>query len=174
MAITAANIMSRQVIVVRPDGTLVEAARLFNERDISAAPVCAEDGTLLGMISESDLKRPFKKGRALGAPWWLNILRFGDQLVRELAYCIKSDHRCVRDVMTQPAITSEETCSISQIADLLLRHRIGHVPIMRAGRLVGIVSHRDLIQALACCDYAFDMADWRPSQAGSDHPAIKL
>ena len=50
--------------------------------------------------------------------------------------------------MTAPAITATEGTSISEIADLLQRHRIKRVPIVRDGKVVGIVSRADLVRAL--------------------------
>jgi CBS domain-containing protein len=54
-----------------------------------------------------------------------------------------------KDLMTRPAVTATEDTTIHELADLMVRHWINRVPIVRGGRLVGIVSRADLVHALA-------------------------
>ncbi|HQT76594.1 MAG TPA: CBS domain-containing protein [Rhodopila sp.] len=172
MSMDAASIMTRQTITARPDSTVAEVAKLLTDYDIGAVPVCAADGTLLGMISESDLMRPFREANALRRPWWLAVLALGDDLAQKLADYVRQDHRRASDLMTHPVITAEEGISLPELAILLLQHRIKRVPIVRHGRLVGIVSRADLIRTVALRREAFGDVNWEPSGAGSDNPAI--
>jgi CBS domain-containing protein len=170
MSINAASIMTRQKITTRPDSTVAEVARLLTYHDISAVPVCDADGTLLGMISEGDLMRPFGREHDLHRAWWLGVLSAGDLLAQRLADYIRQDRRHVRDLMTHPAVTAGEMTTLGEIANLLLRHRIKRVPVLRDGQLVGIVSQADLVRELALWPDAFDHEEWQPSRAGSDRP----
>jgi CBS domain-containing protein len=172
MPMNAASIMTRQIATVRPDSTVAEIARLMLDRDIRAVPVCAADGTLLGMISESDLMRPFREEHDLRRPWWLAVLSAGDQLGQALADYIRNDRRHAADLMTTPVITAAETADLGEIVLQLLRYRIKRMPIVRDGRLVGIVSREDLIRALALEPDILYGAVWQPSRTGSDRPAV--
>jgi CBS-domain-containing membrane protein len=89
MSLNAASIMTRQVITVQPGSTVAEVARLLTDHDISAAPVCDDDGTILGMISEGDLVRPFREARSLRRAWWLGVLSFGAELAQSLAGIVR-------------------------------------------------------------------------------------
>jgi CBS domain-containing protein len=171
MPINVADIMTRQVIIARPDSTVAEVASLLTGHDISAVPVCADDGTLLGIISEGDLMRPFRQEHGLRRDWWIGILSSGEELARALADYIRQDHRGASDLMTQPVITASETASLVEIADLLLRHNIKRVPIVRDHQVVGIVSRVDLIRAMVLQRAVFHHRAWQPGKAGSDNPA---
>lgn len=169
--INAADIMTRQLITARPDNTVAEVARLLSEHDISALPICDNDGTLLGMISESDLMLPFRQKHSLRRAWWLGILSFGDPLMRALADYVHEGPRRAGELMTHPVITATETATPVEIADLLLRYNIKRVPIMRDHQLLGIVSRTDLIRSLVRCPVTFSDCGWQPSTVGSDRPA---
>src|SRR3954452_16952641 len=99
---TAASIMTHRIATARPDATVAELARLMLDRDVRALPICAEDGTLLGMISESDLMRPFRQEHDLRRPWWLAVLSSADRLGRPLAQDIRNERPRGRGLMTTP------------------------------------------------------------------------
>jgi CBS domain-containing protein len=145
----AQGIMTRAVITAGPDDTVRTLAALFTQHGISAVPVCDKDGTLLGVISEGDLMRPFGEGNMLRRDWWLGLLAEGTDLAPEFLNYVRLDSRRARDLMTVPAITATEHTSASEIADLLQRHRIKRVPIVKDGKVVGIVSRADVVRAFA-------------------------
>jgi CBS domain-containing protein len=149
MSVDAASIMTRNVVCVGPDSTVSQVAALLEKHDISAVPVCEKDGTLLGMLSEGDLMRPFGAANEMRRAWWLGTLAEGTELAPEFLDYIKGDTRCARDLMTKPAITATEGTALNEIADLLSQHRIKRVPIVRDGKVVGVVSRADLVRALA-------------------------
>jgi CBS domain-containing protein len=149
MPLNAASIMTRDVVTARPDDSVAKVAKLLSDREISAVPVCDEQGKLLGMLSEGDLMRPFGKENALKRAWWLNLLAEGTDLAPGFLDYLRLDNRRAHDLMVVPVITAPESASVPELADLLARHRIKRVPIVREGRLVGIVSRADLVRALA-------------------------
>jgi CBS domain-containing protein len=170
MPIDAAGIMTRQTITARPDSTVAEVAGLLSQHDISAVPVCSDDGILLGMISEGDLLRPFREEHSLRRAWWLGVLAIGASMAHALARYIQQDHRRAEDLMTRAVISANEMLTPEDIAQLLLRHNIKRVPITRNGVLVGIVSRADLIRVLAWQRSPVE-EDWQANAAGGDNPA---
>ena len=149
MSLTAADIMTRDVVTARPENSVAEIAKLLTDHDISAVPICDEQGKALGMVSEGDLMRPFGKENELKRAWWLNLLAEGVELAPAFVDYVRLDHRRARDLMVAPVITAPADASVPELADLLARHRIKRVPIVRDGRLVGIVSRADVVRALA-------------------------
>ncbi len=149
MPLNAATIMTRDVVTTRPDYFVATVAKLLSDHEISAVPVCNDQGRLLGMLSEGDLMRPFGKENALKRAWWLNLLAEGTDLAPVFLDYIRLDSRRAHDLMVTPVITAPEDASVPELADLLARHRIKRVPIVREGRLVGIVSRADVVRALA-------------------------
>jgi CBS domain-containing protein len=149
MSVDAGTIMTRAVVTAGPDDTIKAIAALFSQHGISAVPVCEKDGTLLGVISEGDLMRPFGQRNKLRRDWWLGLLSEGTDLAPEFLDYLRLDTRRARHLMTAPAITATERMSVNEIADLLQRHGIKRVPIVKDGKVVGIVSRADLVRALA-------------------------
>jgi CBS domain-containing protein len=143
----AVDVMTRKVITVGPGTTVREAARLFADNHISGAPVVDDEGRLLGMLTEGDLIHRAEIGtQARRRSWWLEFFASTQNLA---ATYIKENARLVKDVMTPKVITVKETTPVSEIADLLERHRIKRVPVLYDGELMGIVSRANLVKALA-------------------------
>jgi CBS domain-containing protein len=149
MTLTAADIMTRKVVTAKPGDSVSVVAKLLGVHAISAVPVCGEDGRLAGIVSEGDLMLPFGKENAVRRAWWLDLLAEGTDLAPAFIDYIKVDRRRAQDLMVSPVITVTETASVPEIADLLARHRIKRVPVMRGDALVGIVSRADVVRALA-------------------------
>src|SRR5271157_592590 len=101
MSVDAASIMTRDVITCGPDAMVAEAAELLARHDISAVPVCDKDGTVLGMLSEGDLMRPFGAANEMRRAWWLGMLAEGTDLAPEFLDYIRRDKRRARDLMTR-------------------------------------------------------------------------
>ncbi|MDJ1156638.1 CBS domain-containing protein [Chelatococcus sp. SYSU_G07232] len=140
----ADEIMTRDVCAVGPETPLAEIARNLVERSISAVPVVDDGNRVIGMVSEGDLLRRHETGTERRRSWWLQVFVDSDTLAREY---VKSHGLKAQDVMTRYVHCVPETATLADIADLLERHRIKRVPVVRAGRLVGIVSRGDLVRA---------------------------
>jgi signal-transduction protein with cAMP-binding, CBS, and nucleotidyltransferase domain len=91
------------------------------------------------------MRRP-EAGTERRRSWWLDLFTSNETLADEFA---KSHARQVSDVMTRPAITAKPDTPLSEIADLLEKNGIKRVPVVKRGKLVGIVSRANLLQALA-------------------------
>lgn len=149
MSIKASDIMTKGVITARPNDSVRQLAKLLCDHDISAVPVCDEHGNLVGMLSEGDLMRPFGQEKLLKRSWWLNVLAEGQDLAPEFIDYIRMDSRHARDLMTKTVISAPESSDITELADLMTNNRVKRVPILRDGKLVGIVSRADVVRALA-------------------------
>ena len=142
----ASDVMVRNVVTVHAETEVTEAVRLLAEHDLSALPVVDREGKLVGIISEADLMHRVEIGTEKHRPWWLEAVTGDSTLAEEFA---KSHGKKVGEVMTSGAISVSEDTPLSEIAALLERKRIKRVPVVKDGKLVGIVSRSNLIQALA-------------------------
>jgi len=142
----ARDVMVSQVITVKPNSTVREVAKTLVDRRISAVPVVDDAGKLVGIISESDLMHRAEVGTERRFRWWPRLVRGDTSLL--FGY-IKAHARRAADIMTQNVFTATPETPLDEIAVLLERNSIKRVPIVRDGRLVGIVSRANLVQALA-------------------------
>jgi CBS domain-containing protein len=149
MPLIATDIMTSKVITARPDDTLAKIAGLLFDHGISAVPICDKDGGLLGMLSEGDLMRPLGKEKASKRAWWLNLLAEGADLAPTFLESVKVENHPARELMVTPVITAPADATVPELADLLARHRIKRLPILRDGKLIGIVSRADVVRAIA-------------------------
>jgi CBS domain-containing protein len=147
--IVASDIMTKKVVSVGPETPTRTVARLLMENRFSAIPVVDDNGAPVGMISEGDLIRREIDRRAPRRAWWLELLAEGEDLAAEFVDYLKAADRPARDIMTGPVVTVAEDTPIQAIAEALQEHGIKRVPVVRDGRIVGIVSRADLVRALA-------------------------
>jgi CBS-domain-containing membrane protein len=142
----ASDIMVTNVVTVTPDRSVQEVAEILLANRISGVPVVDAAGRLVGIVSEGDLMRHADAGTAHHRSWWLRMLMGREGLAAEY---VKEHARKVADVMTRDVITATPDTPVGDIADLLERNGIKRVPIVRDGKVVGIISRANLLQALA-------------------------
>lgn len=141
----ADDIMSVDVVAVAPDTDITEVAQKLLEYSVSAVPVVDAGGKVVGLVSEGDLMRRPESGTERHPSWWLTILADSNERARAF---VKSHGQVAKDVMTRKVITVTEETPIEDIAEILERNRIKRVPVVRNGKLVGIVSRANLLQGL--------------------------
>ncbi|MDZ4737717.1 MAG: CBS domain-containing protein [Rhodospirillaceae bacterium] len=146
-AMQAKDVMTTWAATVGPDATVQEAAKLMFRRGISALPVVDRQKRVIGIISEGDLVRRVELGTERARSWWLRLVAFPGESDAE--DYVKTHASRVRDVMTSPVISVTEATPLEKIALQLEKHRIKRVPVIRAGKLVGIVSRADLVRQIA-------------------------
>ena len=123
--------------------TVYEAAKLLVNSRVSALPVVDENGVMVGILSEADiLKGPLMAAKKVGTE---TLGRPADDAMPTLR-SRRPRHERVTDVMTKGVIAAHETASLREVADLMLKHKIKRVPIVRDGSILGIVSRVDLRQ----------------------------
>jgi CBS domain-containing protein len=138
--------MVTNVITVGPETSVQDVARILLTNRISGVPVVASDGKLVGIVSEGDLLHRVEAGTERRRSWWLAALTGRDVLAAE--YVREHSHN-VADVMTRHVVTAGPDSSLQEIATLLEKNGIKRVPIVQDGKIVGIVSRANLLQALA-------------------------
>lgn len=165
MTVRACDIMTTSIITASPDMTVRHAAGTMVFAGISGMPVVDESGKLLGMITEGDLMHRAEIGTGVKhRAWWLDMVASTSELASQY---VKEHAKTVKDLMTTDITTVTETCPVGEIAELLERRRIKRVPVMRDGKVVGIVSRSNLIRALVT------MAPEVPATAESGDNAIR-
>jgi CBS domain-containing protein len=163
----AIDVMTPNVITVDPDTSVQELATLLSERGVSGAPVVDSSGRMIGIVSEGDLLHRTELGTERHSErrrnsWWLEHFASGE--AREY---VKSHGRTVKDIMTRDVVTITDETNLADVATLLETKRIKRVPVMRDGKIVGIVSRANLVRALSAT-----MAT-PPAGAGEDDRAIR-
>ena len=141
----ASDVMVSKVITVGPNTTVQEIANILLSNRISAVPVVDKLGALIGIVSEGDLIHRVESGTERRHSWWLDLLSGRATLAHDF---LKSHAVKAADVMTKGVITASPDMLLGELASLLEKHRIKRVPIVENGKLVGIVSRANLLQAL--------------------------
>ena len=143
----ATDVMTPTVITVDPDTTVQDLATLLSDRGISGAPVVDATGRMIGIVSEGDLLHRTELGTEGRTErrhsWWLE--HFASGQARDY---VKSHGRTVKDIMSRDVVTVTEETDLAEIATLLETNRIKRLPVVRDGKIVGIVTRSNLVRAL--------------------------
>jgi CBS domain-containing protein len=145
----ARDLMAADVVTVSPDTPLREVAKTLLVHRISAIPVVDADGSVVGMVSEGDLVGRKKTERETRSEWWLMHLAEGEPLNTEFLEHLQSPLAVASEVMSSPVITIGEDAHTDEIASLMAAHNVKRLPVLRDGRLVGIVRRADLLRTIA-------------------------
>ena len=116
----ARNLMTERVITVRKDSSLTEIGRLLVLEGVSGVPVVDGEERVVGFVSESDLLAALLRGRGEDA--------------------------AAQDVMSHPPIVADEFMATDDVLGLLREADIHHLPVVRAGRVVGIITPHDILR----------------------------
>lgn len=142
----AVDVMTPNVITVTLDTEVREIAGLLLEHNISALPVVDASGNVLGIVSEGDLMRRVENGTGRRKSWWLRSIFTG---ANDASEYIKRHARKAGEIMTPNPVTITEDEPLHRVARMLEKQHIKRVPVVRDGKLVGIVSRANLLQGLA-------------------------
>jgi CBS domain-containing protein len=142
----ASDVMTREIISVRPDTTVAEAIRMMLDNRISGLPVIDEVGRLVGILTEGDLLRRGETGTERHRPRWLEILMGPGRLAEEY---VRTHGRRIAEVMTRDPISVSPNTPLKEIVELMERHRIKRVLVLDGDAPVGILSRADLLRGLA-------------------------
>jgi CBS domain-containing protein len=119
----AKDIMTGNAISVKEDTPIFEAVALMAEHDISGMPVVENDMTLVGVLSEKDVLTLFYNNA-------------------------DDEKKTVGDFMTQPPIYFDAEDSLKDVCDFLVKNIFRRVPITSRGKVVGIISVRDVLESV--------------------------
>lgn len=129
---TVAEIMTTDVVVVEPQNSIATAIRLMRLGQMRRLPV-VEDGVVVGIITSGDLRRITGLASVLKDPSQDNFLWH---------------HIPVANAMSRDPLVLPPDAPISAAARLLVEQKIGGLPIVQEGRLVGIITASDLLESL--------------------------
>lgn len=130
--IQARQFMSSDVVAARPETTVREIAVMFKQYDIGAVPVVDHARTILGIVSKGDVI----SRRELG--------------IGSLTGTVGTSHGlCAQDIMSRSIITVPEDTSLADVAEIMQDRHIKHLPVVRAEKLIGIVSRTDVVRVLS-------------------------
>ena len=173
----AHQIMTRKVITVGPDCSIADAANLMLRNHISGLPVLDKVGDLIGIVSEGDFLRRSEIGTQRKRPSWLQFLTSTGRLADEF---VDERGRKIGDVMTRDPVTVFDDTPLDEMVALMESKGVKRLPVMRSGKMVGIVTRANLLQAVASMakeipdptsddDHIrsrllkiYDATDWRP------------
>ena len=117
------DVMKTEVISVKKDDPIFDAVKLLVENNISGLPVVEDDMTLIGMLSEKDV---------------VDLFHEYDQ----------AEEKTVSDYMTNPAVSFEGNNALLNVCNFMQKNIFRRVPVASDGKLVGIVSIRDILNAV--------------------------
>lgn len=142
----AHQIMSRNVITVLPETPILEAAQKMLENRVSGLPVLDTSGKLVGIVSEKDFLRRSEIGTVQKNSRWLQYFLGPDRSAGDFVH---ERGRKVKDIMTPDPIVADEATPLDELVRLMERNGIKRLPVMRDGRLAGIVTRANLVRAVA-------------------------
>jgi CBS-domain-containing membrane protein len=144
-SVTVGDVMTRDVVAVRPSTPMHELVADLVQRRFRAVPVIDDERRVVGIVTNGDLVR---RG---GLPVRLELLQsFDTPDLHDALARLASEHREVQEVMTAPAITVHPAMDVQHAAELMIRRRLKRLPVVdEQGRLVGIVSRVDLLHTVA-------------------------
>ena len=147
--LNASDIMTTKVITVKKETGLQDLARILSENRINGVPVLDEEGSLIGIICESDLIRRNKK---LHIPTvvalfdWVLYLESSKVMEKEIKRISATK---VEDLYTKDVVTVDEKTPVDEIATIMSKRKIYTIPVMDGKRLVGIIGKGDIIRAFS-------------------------
>jgi CBS domain-containing protein len=141
----ARDVMTRGVISVDPNATVLQAARIMLQHHISGLPVVDSVGKLVGILSEGDFLRRQETSTERHRSRWLEFLMGPGRMAADYSHSHGSK---VAEVMTVDVRTVDEDAALADIVALMEKRRIKRVPVLRGDALVGIVTRSNLMHAM--------------------------
>ena len=142
----AHQIMTRPVITVTPETSIVEAANIMLQKHVSGLPVIDATGKLVGIVSEGDFIRRSEIGTQRKRGRWLRFILGPGKSASDFVH----EHgRKISEVMTRSPLTIADDTALAEIVELMEKNNVKRLPVIRADMVVGIVSRANLLQAVA-------------------------
>jgi CBS domain-containing protein len=145
----ARDIMTAEVLMVTPETSISDLSKTLENRQFGGVPVVDEGGRLVGVITQSDL---VERAREMELPPAINILDFHiylqipSHLIQRVEKMLGTT---VGDCMTRNPVTVSPDTPVSQIAALMAKQKVHTIPVLKGGKIVGIIGKMDLVRAMA-------------------------
>jgi CBS domain-containing protein len=144
----AKNVMTKDVITVKQEEKVEKVAKILVDNKISGIPVVDENNHVVGIVTEKDL---MIKAGELKVPFYVtlfdsiifleNPIRFNNDIKKYTASQVK-------DVMTEKVFSVEEDTPISEVVAIMQKRRINRVPVLRHGKIIGIITRNDILKSI--------------------------
>jgi CBS-domain-containing membrane protein len=147
MMLKAKDIMTVDVLTIKPEATVEELARVLMEHKISGVPVVDDNRHLVGIVTENDLIR---KNKRLHIP---TVIRLFDAFILLGSGRLEEEIRnmaatTVSEICTKKVVSITEETSLEEVATIMAEQNIHLLPVIRGGTVVGIVGKADMVKAL--------------------------
>lgn len=146
---TAKDIMTRDVVTVTPDTDVNAAAKILLEKDFNGLPVLDEGGKLVGVLCQSDL---VVQQREFPLPSFFTLLG-GFVALSSLSQLQRAVDKMaatrVSQAMTPDPVSVSPDTPVNKLADLMVENKYHTIPVLEAGKLVGVVGKKDILRLLA-------------------------
>src|SRR5215472_4002316 len=140
------DVMTPDVICVNANEPVLKAVRLMLQHRISGLPVLDKEGELMGIVTEGDFLRRGELGTQRRRPKWLEFIVGPGRLAEEYVH---SSGRKVDEIMTTDPVTASEDDTLENVVEVMERRHVKRLPVVKNGRVLGIVSRANLMHALA-------------------------
>jgi CBS domain-containing protein len=157
------DFMSTPAVTVHPDSPIMNAAQLMLKHHFSGLPVVDDNGRVVGIVTEHDLLRRTDRPGSQ-QPYWLQLMIERAAVAKE---SVRFEDAKVKEVMTSDPLVVMEDTPIEDVCHMMHQRGIKRLPVVRDGRLVGIVSRVDLVRALATVIHQLTLANEQLAAAGS-------
>ena len=141
----ASDVMTCDVISVKPDSSVLAAAQLMLQERISGLPVIDAAGHLVGIVTEGDFLRRSETGTQRRRSRWIEFFVGPGKLAEEYVH---TSGRKVNEVMTPSVYTVSEDASLEEVVHLMERRRVKRLPVMRGSIVIGMITRANLMRAL--------------------------
>ena len=145
----ARDIMTTEVLTVSPETSIAEMSKILENRKIGGVPVVDKGGRLVGVITQSDL---VERARDLELPPAINILdlhiylQIPSHLIKRVEKMLGTT---VGDCMSLEPVTVAPDTPVAQIAALMAKQQVHTIPVLKGGKIVGVIGKMDLVRAMA-------------------------
>jgi CBS domain-containing protein len=140
------QIMTKPVITVTPETTIVDAANAMLRNHVSGLPVVDASGKLVGIVSEGDFLRRSEIGTQRRRSRWLSFILGPGAAANDF---VVEHGRKISEVMTPDPFTVTEDMPLADVVDLMEAKGVKRLPVMRGEKLVGILTRANVVQAVA-------------------------
>jgi CBS domain-containing protein len=150
MALTVRDIMDAEPVTVRPTDDVETVVRILRRHELPGVPVINEGGRCVGIVTEADLVLADEQGD-LHIPHYIELFGgvvFLEPLHRFEERLKKAFASKVADLMTEDPVTIEPDASVAEAGRLIVRRGHNRLPVIEHGRLVGVVTRVDVLEAL--------------------------
>ncbi len=144
----AKDIMTSEVLTVKPETTVTELAQLLSSKDINGVPVMDIDNNIIGVVTENDLIYQRKKVHIPTVVTILDSVIYLESPEKMQKEMLKIAGSTVNDIYSRPAVTINEQTPIDEIATIMAEKNIHTLPVLKDKLLVGVIGKKDIIKTL--------------------------